>query len=164
MASADEVGSLGASPFGVRRRRRPRRRVTYAAIAVGGAAGGLLRYELVSAFPTQPPGSFPWTTLGINLGGAFVLAVLLILVLEVLPAPPWVRPLLGTGFLGAFTTWSTFMVEAVTTWRAGAEATALAYAAAAVLGGLAAAAAGLILGRAAASAAAAARSSRAGRE
>ena len=48
-------------------------------------------------------GVFPWTTFGINVSGAFVLALLLVLILGGVGGPDLLRPLAGTGFLGAFT-------------------------------------------------------------
>ena len=82
-----------------------RRGRIYAVIALGGFAGGDARYALGLAWPDKP-GAFPWTTFGINVSGAFVLALLLVLILEAWEAPTWLRPLAGTGFLGAFTTFS----------------------------------------------------------
>ncbi len=72
-------------------------------VALGGAAGALLRWSLEEAFPADA-GSFPLTTLGINVVGSLLLALL--------PASSWVRrhpllpPLLGSGVLGGFTTLS----------------------------------------------------------
>jgi CrcB protein len=74
------------------------------AVAAGGAVGAVLRHLLVVAEPDD--NGFPWTTLGINVVGAFLLALL--------PASQWVRrhhllpPLLGTGVLGGFTTLSAY--------------------------------------------------------
>lgn len=74
-----------------------------AAVALGGALGGLLRWALTDAFPGDVDG-FPWTTFAINVGGSFVLALL--------PGIDVVRrhrPLavgLGPGVLGGFTTLS----------------------------------------------------------
>lgn len=74
-------------------------------VAVGTAVGAGLRAGLGEAFP-EPPGTFPWTTFGINVAGSFLLALL--------PASAAVRrrpalpPLLGTGVLGGFTTLSAY--------------------------------------------------------
>jgi fluoride exporter len=116
------------------------------AVFVGGFFGGLARYGLGEAFPTSS-NSFPWTTFGINLGGAFLLALLLVLVLEVLPPTRFVRPALGTGFLGAFTTFSSLAVSTDQLAAHGHSAIAVAYAAASLFGGLACAALGLVAGR-----------------
>ncbi|HEV2636151.1 MAG TPA: CrcB family protein [Actinocrinis sp.] len=81
-----------------------------AAIAVGGFAGGVSRYELGLTFPTRH-GAFPATTFAINVSGSFVLALLLVFVVEIWPPTRYVRPLLGVGFCGAYTTFSTWMVD-----------------------------------------------------
>jgi CrcB protein len=114
------------------------------AVFAGGSVGGLARYLLTRALPG---GQFPWTTLGINLSGAFLLALLLVLVLEVLAPSTYVRPLLGTGFCGAWTTFSGIVVPADELLRDGRAATAVAYLGASLLGGLAAGFVGLVLGR-----------------
>jgi len=75
------------------------------AVAVGGALGACLRHLLNLEAPDLP-GTFPWTTFGINVVGSFLLALL--------PASAAVRrnpllpPLLGTGVLGGFTTLSAY--------------------------------------------------------
>jgi fluoride exporter len=123
-----------------------RRGPTYAVIAVGGFAGGNARYALGLAWP-DVPGRYPWTTFGINVSGAFVLALLLVLILEAWEAPTWLRPLVGTGFLGAFTTFSA-VVFALDRFAA-AEQWLLfcAYLGFSALAGLAAASFGVLLGR-----------------
>ena len=107
-----------------------------AAVAVGGIAGALLRAELEERFPGG--GGFPWTTLLINLAGAALLAWIVVRVGERLPPSTYVRPLLGTGFCGALTTFSTMQVEAVRLTHHGHPATAAAYLVVSVAGGLAA--------------------------
>jgi len=81
-----------------------------AVIAIGGAAGALLRWDLGREWPVLP-GHFPWTTLVINVSGCLAIGVLMALIEEVLAGRIYVRPLLGVGFLGGFTTFSTFAVE-----------------------------------------------------
>lgn len=114
------------------------------AVFVGGCFGGLSRYAVTSAWPTR---GIPWSTLWVNLSGAFLLALLLVLVLEVLSPTTYVRPLLGTGFLGAWTTFSGIVVPVGTLTRDARPVAAVGYLAASVLGGLLAAAGGLLLGR-----------------
>ncbi|WP_234390839.1 fluoride efflux transporter CrcB [Nocardia suismassiliense] len=78
-----------------------------AVIAVGGALGSSARYGLTLAWPT-PPGGFPWAVFTINVVGSFLLGVLMVVVTEIRPAHPLVRPFLGVGVLGGFTTFSTY--------------------------------------------------------
>jgi CrcB protein len=112
------------------------------AVFVGGCAGGLARYTVTSGST-----GVPWSTLWVNASGAFLLALLLVVALEVLPQSTYVRPLLGSGFCGAWTTFSGIVVPASTLTRDGRALAALGYLGASVLGGLAAAVAGLLLGR-----------------
>ncbi len=105
-----------------------------AAVAVGGIVGALLRAELEDRFPVG--GGFPWTTLVINLAGAAILAWVVVRVGERLPPSTYVRPLLGTGFCGALTTFSTMQVEAVRLTHHGHLVTAAVYLVISVAGGL----------------------------
>lgn len=116
------------------------------AVFVGGFFGGLARYGLGEAFPSSSR-QFPWTTFGINLGGAFLLALLLVLLLEVLPPTRFVRPAMGTGFVGAFTTFSSLAVSTDQLAAHGHAGIAVAYAAGSLFGGLGCAVLGLIGGR-----------------
>ena len=115
-------------------------------VAGAGAAGAVLRYGLgVMAGPVER-GAFPWTTFAINIAGSLLLGV----VLAVAPGR-WsadVTIAVGTGFLGAFTTFSTFSNETMALVRSGHAPMAAAYVAASVVVGLAAAAAGHAAGRA----------------
>ena len=115
-------------------------------IALGGAAGALLRYG-VSEWVTAPRGGFPLATLLANVTGAFLLGVasLLLVRLEVSAA---VRLGLTVGVLGAYTTFSTFSVETLDLISDGQWRTAALYVVASVAGALAAAWAGQSLARA----------------
>lgn len=79
-------------------------------IALGGAAGALLRWGIGEEWPVRT-GAFPWSTLAINVAGCLAIGVLMVLMEEVLAGRIYVRPLLGVGLLGGFTTFSTFAVE-----------------------------------------------------
>ncbi len=94
-----------------------------------------------------PENSFPWATLAVNTTGAFCLGLLLTLLLEIRPPTPYLRPALGTGFLGAFTTFSAVAGTTDLLAASGRWATAAGYVAASIVAGLSAALAGLILGR-----------------
>lgn len=117
-----------------------------AAIAVGGALGGPARYGLGLAFPTAPH-TFPATTFAINVSGSFLLALLVVLILEVWPPTVYVRPFLCVGFLGAYTTFSTWMVDTDRLISAGAWGTAAANLVLSLVAGLAATALGLSVGQ-----------------
>lgn len=117
-----------------------------AAVFVGGVFGGLARYAIGKAAAT-PSNEFPWDIFAINLGGAFLLALLLVLVIEVFPANRYLRPGLGTGFLGAFTTFSSLATATDHLFAHGHPALAIAYAIGSLVGGLIAALLGLTLGR-----------------
>ena len=117
------------------------------AVFVGGIFGGLVRYGIGLAAPS-PADEFPWTVFAINLSGSFALALLLVLVLEVLPPSHYLRPAIGTGFLGAFTTFSSLATETDHLLVHGHPGLAIGYAIGSVFGGLAAASFGLVSGRA----------------
>lgn len=113
-------------------------------VVAGGCVGALARYSLGRVLPA--PGGWPLPTLLINLAGAFALGALL----EGLSRRGadtgrlrLVRLLVGTGFMGAFTTYSTLAVDVVHLFDAGAVAPALLYLGASLFGGMAAALAGI---------------------
>ncbi|MFI5833539.1 fluoride efflux transporter FluC [Micromonospora sp. NPDC051300] len=109
-------------------------------IAAGGALGALARAGVQAALP-HPPTGFPWATFGVNVTGCLLIGALMA-VLTARPAGPLVRPFLGVGVLGGFTTFSAYAVDAQRLVTAGAPGTALAYLAATVLTALPAVAAG----------------------
>lgn len=117
--------------------------VTVVLVAVAGAAGALSRYGIGHLVG---PRSFPWTTLGINLLGSFLLGVLWRAGLEH-RWPDTVTTPLGLGFLGAFTTYSTFSNETMELLRTDRPTAAGLYVSASLVGGLLAAAAGYAAGR-----------------
>ena len=81
-----------------------------AAIAAGGAIGAAARYLIGLAWPT-PAGAFPAATLAINLLGCALIGVLMVLITDVWSRQRLLRPFLGTGVLGGFTTFSTYTVD-----------------------------------------------------
>jgi CrcB protein len=81
-----------------------------AAIFAGGALGALARVALANAFPAAAT-SWPWAIFSINVSGSFLLGYLVTRLQERLPQSTYRRPLTGTGFCGAYTTFSTMQVE-----------------------------------------------------
>ena len=117
-----------------------------AAIAAGGALGAPARYEVAQIIHVAKD-SFPWATFWTNVSGSFALGLLLILVSERFPPTRYVRPFFATGFLGAFTTFSTFAVETDLLVKDGHAAIGLAYALCSLAAGFSAVWAGIALGR-----------------
>jgi fluoride exporter len=106
------------------------------AVAVGGAAGGYLRVALSLLPGTGSSASWPWITFAVNIAGAFVLALAVSLLhARGRSASLW-RPLVGTGFCGALTTFSTLQLEVFRMLRADHWLLAGSYLAVSVLAGL----------------------------
>lgn len=114
------------------------------AVLVGGLVGSGLRLGIDAVLPHAAPGTFPLSTLLINVAGSFVLALL---VARVWPtAPAWLRFGLGTGLLGSFTTFSALVVSLLQLSFA-YPAVAVLYLGASLVLGLGAAWLGLRMGR-----------------
>lgn len=116
------------------------------AVFLGGAIGATARVAVADRFPVAAD-AFPWTTFAANVVGAFLLALVLTVLIRRAVRDRRIQLVLGTGVLGAFTTYSTFAVELTHLLRDGGALTAVAYAAASLLLGLFAAFGGLFLGR-----------------
>jgi CrcB protein len=148
------------SPFSVGRRRGAR--VPWpvlGAISAGGAIGALARYGLGLVAPHAPPHavphalphdalpdavmSFPWGTFAVNASGCLLIGVLMVLVSDVWPGRRLLRPFLGTGLLGGYTTFSTYIVDVQHLIGAGAVGVALTYLAGTLLAALGAVHAGM---------------------
>ncbi len=112
-----------------------------AGIALGGALGALARYGVAYAMARAGSSwvAFPWPTLAVNVLGSFALGVLFLGGQEGQWLRPGVQFGVGVGFLGAFTTLSTFSVETIQLWERGRQAAAAGYVVATSLGGPAAA-------------------------
>lgn len=117
-------------------------------IAIGGAAGAVSRYVIDGLIAERAPGAFPWGTLTINLSGSLLLGLLFALATERGILPAGIRGPLMIGFLGAYTTFSTLMLESWRLWEDGAVGLALANALGSVVLGLIAVFIGLTIGRA----------------
>ncbi|NJD26880.1 MAG: fluoride efflux transporter CrcB [Chloroflexi bacterium] len=117
-------------------------------IALGGAAGAVARYAMDVTIATRLDGAFPWGTFAVNLTGSFALGLLFALVVEREVLPAATRGPLLIGFLGAFTTFSTLMLESWRLWEDGAVMLALGNLVGSMVLGVVALVAGLALGRA----------------
>jgi len=90
------------------------------AVLAAGGAGAATRYLVDGAIQDRSSGAFPWGTFVINLSGSLALGVVAGLVLSRSGLPdPW-RAVLGTGFVGAYTTFSTWMFETLALLRSAA--------------------------------------------
>jgi CrcB protein len=90
--------------------------MTWLMVALGGALGALGRYGL-SVWLAPQPGKFPSATFCANVLGCFVMGVLYMLMVNRALLPISWRPFLTVGLLGAFTTFSTFSLEAFWLWQ-----------------------------------------------
>ena len=118
--------------------------MTVLLVALGAAIGAPLRYLTDRAVQARHTSAFPWGTFTVNMAGSLLLGYVL-----GLPVAPWLAAVLGTGFCGALTTYSTFSLDTLRLVRAGERALATAYAIGSVLAGLGAAYVGLLLAQAA---------------
>jgi CrcB protein len=107
-----------------------------AAVAVGGGIGSLARYLLVAAFPAGH--GFPWAIFAVNVSGCLCLGVLMVYLLEVWPPRRFLRPLLATGLIGGYTTFSTYAGGVMTLLTGHSLAVAGAYALSSIVAALAA--------------------------
>lgn len=137
MAVGDDDGpavSLDRDHHDSARPTRPARRwrapgvppILVVALGCGGMLGAVSRYAISLGLPTQA-GAFPWSTLIANVTGSFTLGFLLIVLLERFPRGRLARSVIGTGFIGAYTTFSTFTVEAIELVRDGDPGQAATY-------------------------------------
>ena len=98
------------------------------AVAVGGALGAMARYGVSSIIFNPSSQKFPWATMSVNVLGSFVMGMLFVIIVEKGALPAEMRSLLMVGFLGAFTTFSTFSLDALGLWQNGHLDLALVYA------------------------------------
>ncbi|MHC0054292.1 fluoride efflux transporter CrcB [Actibacterium sp. D379-3] len=118
---------------------------TLAQVALGGALGACCRY-LTGVAATRVIGhGFPWGTLIVNIAGSFLMGVLVVVLAE--KGGTRFAPLLMTGLLGGFTTFSAFSLDAITIFERGQTGLAAGYVAASVILSLLAIALGLLAAR-----------------
>ncbi len=122
--------------------------MTAAGIALAGAAGALARYGVGLIIGTRTTGNFPWATFFVNVSGGLILGFLVALFSERVVPDESLRAAVTIGFLGAYTTFSTFSLETFRMLQDGALVMATTYVLASVLAGLGAVYAGWALGRA----------------
>jgi CrcB protein len=118
--------------------------LAWVAFVTASAAGASARYLLDGLVTERAAGAFHWGTFVINISGSFILGLLTGLGLHHgLPRVP--RVVLGTGFCGAYTTFSTFTFQTVRLLEGGASSDAVHYAFGTLIAGACAGAAGLAL-------------------
>lgn len=120
---------------------------TYLAIAIGGTLGCWARYAMTNLVQAAFGRDFPYATLSINVLGSFAMGFLFIVTLERLTVSPYLRTGMLTGFLGGFTTFSTFAMETLLLAEQGEAAKSAAYVVSSVLLGIVAAWGGAYLAR-----------------
>jgi fluoride exporter len=117
-----------------------------AVVFLGGCVGGLTRYAVGRHWPADSA-QFPWATFWVNVTGAFALAVLVALVADA-RRPRWfLRPALGTGFLGAYTTFSALVTSVDLLAAHGHVGVGVAYAISSIVTGSASVLLGFLLAR-----------------
>lgn len=118
------------------------------AIAVGGGAGALMRYGVSLGVHSWLGRGFPWGTLTVNALGSFLMGLLAVFLIERLALGAEWRAAVLVGFLGSFTTFSTFSLETLNLVEQGEIMRAVSNVLASVAVCLTAAWAGLLVGRA----------------
>lgn len=119
----------------------------YLIIALGGALGAVGRYWLTTLAERMHPGLFPLGTFLVNLLGSLLIGILFVLLVEKIQLAEHYRPLLMIGFLGAFTTFSTFSMDALLLLEQGLYSMAAGYVLASVTTGILAAWLGMSMTR-----------------
>jgi CrcB protein len=93
--------------------------MNWLAVAIGGALGSVARYALSSWIFDITSHKFPYATLIVNVAGSFVMGILFVVIVERAALPAEMRSLLMVGFIGAFTTFSAFSLDALGLWQNG---------------------------------------------
>ena len=117
-------------------------------IGLGGFAGAISRYVVDGFVTDRTAGAFPWGTLVVNATGSFVLGLLFAMTTERAILPADIRGPVMIGFIGAYTTFSTYMLESWGLVESGSYGPAIANLGGSIVIGLIAVAAGLAVGRA----------------
>jgi CrcB protein len=117
------------------------------AVGLGGAAGALARYGLDRLIEHHVLTVFPWSTFTINVTGCFLAGVAVAALVDRHDLPTWIRTGIVVGFLGGYTTFSTFAQESHDLFVGGHVSLAVVNASASVIVGILAVAAGSGIGR-----------------
>lgn len=117
------------------------------AVGLASALGGLCRYAIGGTIARRSAGAFPWETLLVNISGAFLLGTLFVVSTERLAVAPWLRAAVLVGFIGSYTTFSTWTLESWRLLEDGAYGVALTNLFGSMAAGMAATYAGIVLGR-----------------
>ena len=115
------------------------------AVAIGGALGAMARYGVTVYLVPLSGNRFPLGTLSANVIGSLFMGLFYVLIIEKGSLPEEARGWIMVGFLGAFTTFSTFALDAVTLWQNGHGTIAISYALISVMGSILAVFAGMQL-------------------
>ena len=137
MGGRFDAGPPGpGDPLALPRSVPARDRGLLAAVVAGGMAGTLVRL-LLDELLAHGPGKLPWATLAANVAGAALLGFVLVRFASRAPGPSRARALVGTGFCGGLTTFSTLQRELLAMLDGGRTGLALAYVAVSLVAGLA---------------------------
>ncbi len=107
--------------------------MTYLAVAFGGALGAMIRFFVFNVFQRTGSSAFPWATLTVNVLGSFLIGSAFILITERMALGPYWRGVVTIGFLGAFTTFSTFSMDVIGLLEQGSLSQAFLYVLSSVL-------------------------------
>ena len=119
----------------------------YLWIGIGGFFGAVARYGINTWLTARWGAAFPYGTLFVNVSGSFVLCLIIAMLSRGVDVAPALRLALTVGFLGSYTTFSTFSADALLLLENGHTLRGLAYVVGSVVGGGLMGAAGLLLGR-----------------
>jgi CrcB protein len=120
---------------------------TYVWIGIGGFFGAVARYGINTWLTVRWGAAFPYGTLFVNLSGSFVLCLVVAMISRGVDVSPQLRLALTVGFLGSYTTFSTFSADALLLFESGHIVRGLGYVIGSVAGSGLTGAAGLLLGR-----------------
>ena len=117
------------------------------AIMIGGAFGAAARYLVATGMVSWLGRDFPYATITVNILGSFLTGLLTMLLLQRFSLDPLLKAAILVGFLGAFTTFSTFSLDAFSLFEQGAHFKALAYILSSVVACIVALWLGMLLGK-----------------